>query len=302
MTEPLLTRFAPAPTGRLHLGHVVSAIHVWGLAQRLGAVVLLRIEDHDAQRSRPEFETAILDDLDWLGFGPDRYPTAAFRAGPCLSRQSDRQAIHTAAATRLQARGLVYGCNCSRQVIAAQQPGGADAPAYPGTCRHRGIRPSEGVTWRVKLEPGEEIFVDLLQGRQVHDPARRQGDLAIRDRHGNWTYSFAVVVDDLEQGIGLVVRGDDLREVTGAHVRLGRMLGRAAPAQFAHHPIIMKSPERKLSKADGDSGVADLRRAGWSPGRVIGHAAAIAGLAPAGHEIHAADAGRLFGTVQSISR
>ena len=113
-----LTRFAPAPTGYLHLGHVVNALYVWEWGRRQGADVLLRIEDHDRQRARPEYERAILDDLDWLGFVPDRYPTSTFRQGPCESRQSDRESIHGRFAAGLIARGLVYGCTCTRQDLA----------------------------------------------------------------------------------------------------------------------------------------------------------------------------------------
>ena len=113
------TRFAPAPTGFLHLGHVLNAHHVWTTAARHGAEVLLRIEDHDRERCRPEYERAILDDLDWLGFAPGVYPTSAFRSGPCESRQSERHAVYVEAAQMLEARGLLYGCTCTRQEIAA---------------------------------------------------------------------------------------------------------------------------------------------------------------------------------------
>jgi len=111
----MLTRFAPAPTGYLHLGHVANAIRVWGDARARAGGVLLRIEDHDRERCRPEYETALLDDLDWLGFVPDVYPTAAFRAGRCESRQSDRLDVYQRTAEELMARGLVYACACTRK-------------------------------------------------------------------------------------------------------------------------------------------------------------------------------------------
>ena len=112
----MLTRFAPAPTGYLHLGHVANALHVWAEARAHGGPVLLRIEDHDRERCRPEYETALLEDLDWLGFVPDIYPTDAFRVGRCESRQSDRGAIYDAMAARLREQGLVYACRCTRRV------------------------------------------------------------------------------------------------------------------------------------------------------------------------------------------
>jgi glutamyl-tRNA synthetase/glutamyl-Q tRNA(Asp) synthetase len=256
--------------------------------------VLLRVEDHDGQRARRAFESALLDDLDWLGFVPDRYPTAAFRAGRCESRQSDRQAVYAAAATALHDRGLLYGCACTRQQIAAQQ---SASRGYPGTCRSRGLPLGDGVTWRLRMEPGAETFVDLLQGPITQEATAGQGDPAIRDRHGNWTYTFAVVVDDLDQGVTLIVRGDDLRSATAGQIRLARMLGRPRPAAFAHHPVVMKSPTQKLSKADGDTGIRDLRREGWTAPRLIGHAAALVGLAATGTELRAADVPALFAGV-----
>ena len=271
----MLTRFAPAPTGFLHLGHVLNAHYVWTTARRLGAEVLLRIEDHDRERCRPEYERAILDDLDWLGFQPDRFPTAEFRKGQCASRQSDRAAVYRDAADSLAARGLVYGCACSRQAIAAAA--GADSHSelrYPGTCRERQLPVTDGVTWRVRIDPGDEQFTDLWLGSQTQDPAHQCGDVAIRDRLGNWTYQFVASVDDYRQGVDLVVRGRDLLSSTGRQIRIARLLGRQTAATFGHHELIMKSPTQKLSKSDGDTGVRDLRADGWTREQVL--AAAIA--------------------------
>lgn len=295
MTPYRLTRFAPAPTGLLHLGHAVNAIHVWGLGVRLGARVLLRIEDHDAQRSRAEFERALLDDLDWLGFVPDVHPTDTFRAGTCVSRQRDRDAVYKAAAQTLMARGLIYGCTCTRQDLVRHHASrGSTSTAYPNTCRARNLAPVDGTTWRVRVEPGTESFLDLLAGAHVHDPAGSVGDVAIRDRYGNWTYTFAVVVDDMDQAIDLVIRGRDLLDATGMQLRLARMLGRHTPLRFAHHPIVMKTPTQKLSKADGDTGLRKLRDDGWTPERVLGHAAWIAGLTPESRPLRARDVAVLF--------
>jgi len=258
------TRFAPAPTGWLHLGHVASALHVWRLAREHGAEVLLRVEDHDRQRSRPEFEAALLDDLDWLGFVPDVYPTSAFRAGRCESRQSDRLAIYEAEARRLIDAGLVYGCRCSRRDVAgAGGADGGDERRYPGTCADLGL-PLDDHGWRLRIAPGVETFDDLLLGPQAQDPAAECGDVLIRDRLGNWTYQFVASVDDHLQGIDLVVRGRDLLASTGRQMRIARLLGRGAPARFAHHALIMKSPSQKLSKSDGNRGVRDLRARGWT--------------------------------------
>ncbi len=287
-----LTRFAPAPTGYLHLGHVVNAIFVWGTARALGGRVLLRLEDHDRQRCRPEYESALLDDLDWLGLRPDVFATDVFRAGPCESRQSDRHAHYHRAAQALIAHGLVYGCHCTRREIdeanATAQPGAELAPAalvpgpaelrYPGTCRARGLPLDTRVAWRLVVDRGTVAFDDAVHGPTRQDPSAQCGDLLLRDRLGNWTYQFAVSADDLAQGVDLVVRGDDLFASTGRQMLLARLLGRPRPAVFLHHPLVMKSATQKLSKSDGDTGVRDLRASGWSAGRVLGHAAHLAGL------------------------
>ena len=264
------TRFAPAPTGYLHIGHVVNAIYVWGLAAARGAEVLLRVEDHDRQRSRSGFERALLDDLDWLGFQPDVHPTAAFRAGPCLGRQSDRDAVYREALAPLIKRGLVYGCDCTRRQL--------DSAIYPGTCRDRGLPLVDGVGWRVRVGAAEETFVDERLGQQRQRPIEQCGDVLIRDRLGNWTYQWAVTTDDTLQQITHVIRGEDLLASTGRQIYLARVLGREVPPAFLHHALVMKSPTQKVSKSDGDTGVRDLRRAGWSAARVIGHAASLVGL------------------------
>jgi glutamyl-tRNA synthetase/glutamyl-Q tRNA(Asp) synthetase len=303
----IISRFAPAPTGFLHLGHVVNALEVWRETRARGGRVLLRIEDHDRQRSRPEYERAILEDLAWLGFAADEPPV----------RQSERAAIYLYALDTLRRQGLVYACDCTRSTIVAaraavegcatngrgtdttQAHAGPAAPAhtdaehvgqpfraadtelcYPGTCRDRGLAEGDGVGLRVRLAPSVERFVDLRLGPQEQRPSRQCGDLLVRDRDGNWTYQFAATVDDFVQGVTLVIRGVDLLESTGRQIQLARLLGRAEPPEFLHHPLIMKSaspasagdvgaPRQKLSKSDGDSGVRDLRAAGWAPARVI---------------------------------
>jgi len=277
----MTTRFAPAPTGLLHLGHVLNAATVWGAARLLGHEVLLRIEDHDRERSRPAFEQAILEDLDWLGFVPDIYPAAAFRAGRCDSRQSDCLEIYRAAAERLRGHGLLYGCACTRAAMLTGERSPAGEWVHPVSCREARLPLDEGLGWRVRIEPGVERFDDLRLGPQAQDPAAQGGDLLIRDRRGNWTYQFAVTVDDWRQSIDLVVRGTDLLESTGRQIRLARMLGRDTPPQFLHHALILKSATQKLSKSDGDTGVRDLRARGCSREEVLRGALAAAGGEPA---------------------
>lgn len=277
---PPVSRFAPAPTGFLHLGHVVNAIYVWGVTKAAGGRVLLRIEDHDRQRSRREYERALLDDLEWLGFVPDEPPSAAFRAGPCEGRQSDRDAVYQHALDTLRRRGLVYACGCSRaDVERAGGPGSPDGELrYPGTCRARQLPDGPGLGLRVAIEPGVERFDDLRHGPQAQQPSEQCGDLLVKDRAGNWTYQFVAAVDDFVQGVTLVVRGDDLLASTGRQIRLARMLGRARPARFLHHPLVMKSPTQKLSKSDRDTSVRDLRAQGLTPAQVVARAARAVGL------------------------
>ena len=280
MSGVTVSRFAPAPTGWLHLGHVVNAIYVWGVTRALGGQILLRIEDHDRDRSRPEYERAILDDLDWLGFAPAHPSTGAFRAGACDGRQSDRGPIYEAALGELRAQGLVYACECSRSEIVAAAGAAGGELRYPGTCAGKGLAERPGLGVRVRLAPSIERFDDVRHGPQEQRPFEQCGDLLARDRHGHWTYQFAVTVDDFRQGVTLVARGDDLLPSTGRQIQLARMLGRARPPRFLHHPLIMKSATQKLSKSDRDTGVRDLRADGWSAAGVIGHAAALAGLVP----------------------
>jgi glutamyl-tRNA synthetase/glutamyl-Q tRNA(Asp) synthetase len=274
----IISRFAPAPTGFLHLGHVVNAAFVWRETRARGGRILLRIEDHDRQRSRPEFEAAILEDLAWLGFAAD---------GPAV-RQSERGMIYAEALERLRVQGRVYACSCTRAEIArANSGGGADdfsaevdgiAAAevrYPGTCSARRLAERPGCGVRVRLDPTVERFVDLRHGAQQQRPAEQCGDLLVRDREGNWTYQFAVAVDDYVQGVTLVIRGDDLLASTGRQIQLARLLGRDQPPEFLHHPLIMKTPDHKLSKADGATGIRELRAAGWTPERVVEHALAL---------------------------
>jgi glutamyl-tRNA synthetase/glutamyl-Q tRNA(Asp) synthetase len=237
---------------------VLNAEQVWGS----GARVLLRIEDHDRERCRPEYEAGILDDLDWLGYRPDVFPTDAFRAGRCEGRQSDRDAVYREAFEQLASRGLVYACDCSRRQIEALAGGDDSELRYPGTCRDRGLPLTGGYGWRVRMEAGIERFVDERLGPQEQDPSRQSGDVLIRDRLGNWTYQFVVSVDDFRQGVDLVIRGVDLLSSTGRQIRIARLLGRERPAAFRHHPLIMRSAGQKLSKSDGDTGIRDLRARG----------------------------------------
>lgn len=243
---------------------------MWGLARASGRRIVLRIEDHDRQRSRAAFDAALLQDLAWLGFEADTPPL----------RQSEDGSVYEAAVYRLRPGGLVYACDCSRTTFSdwARAHGHPWRGAgCPGGCRERSVAERAGVGLRVVLGDGDETWDDLRLGPQ-RDAPDREGDLLVRDRHGNWTYPLCVVVDDLRQGIDLVIRGQDLLDATARQIRLGRLLGRDEPPVFYHHPLIRKPGGAKLSKSDADTGLRDLRERGLSAATVLGEAAAAVGL------------------------
>ena len=182
-----MTRFAPSPTGCLHLGHVAHAWWVWETARRRGGSVVLRIEDHDRVRCRAEYERQLLDDLRWLGFTPDAGFPPEGTAAPSPWRQSDCDDDYRAVLDELAARGLVYACTCSRSDIArvaGRVPGPNGELPYPGTCRDRGLAPGRGRSLRVRLPDEAVSFTDLRLGAMVQRPAAQCGDLVVRDRLG----------------------------------------------------------------------------------------------------------------------
>lgn len=253
---------------------MLNAVYVWGLATVHQAQVLFRIEDHDRIRSRPDHDAALREDLAWLGF-----------EAAALTRQSERTAVYAAALDTLRQAASVYVCECSRREIGGER--------YDGRCRDRRLADGPGRGLRVRLDEGAESFDDLLLGPQEQRPSLQCGDLLIRDRDGQWTYQFAVTVDDWQQGITLVVRGADLLASTGRQLALARLLGRGTPPRFAHHPLIHDAGGAKLSKSAGDAGVRELRAAGLSPSGVIGLAAARGGLIDRPIPIAASEVGRL---------
>lgn len=269
-----VTRFAPSPTGYLHLGHVANAVWTWGIAQAAGGKVLLRIEDHDRGRSRPEYERAFVEDLEWLGL----LSSQARR----VLRQSDEDRAYGRAVIHLGRQSPVYACQCSRADIARQLRADGldtwDELRYPGTCRDLRLSPAEGLGLRVTLGEEAVSFDDLRLGQETQTPAEQCGDLLLRDASGNWTYQLCVAVDDMRQGVDLVIRGEDLLASTGRQIMLAHRLGRKEPALFLHHPLVSDTDGRKLSKRDGATGIRELRAAGKTPEAVLGEAAFQSGL------------------------
>jgi glutamyl-Q tRNA(Asp) synthetase len=278
-------RFAPSPNGRLHLGHALSALSNERLARELGGRLLLRIEDIDPLRSRPEFEQAIRDDLDWLGI--------AF-AGE-VRRQSEHFSDYAAALGRLQARGLVYPCFCSRQdvrrAIAARAATSAvpwpidpdGAPLYPGICRAlapeaAGARVAAGEPHVLRLTmdkalaalgapAGYSLFDDTGQASWVVADPARWGDVVLARRETPTSYHLAVVVDDALQGVSHVVRGRDLEAATDIHVVLQKLLRLPTPL-YHFHPLLRDETGQKLAKSRLSESLADLRARGVTAAQI----------------------------------
>lgn len=271
------TRFAPSPTGLLHLGHAFSALMAWDLAQGSGGEFLLRIEDIDGTRCRPEYEAAILDDLRWLGLA---WPEPVIR-------QSERLPLYREALERLRSAGLVYPCTCTRrdirEALAAPQEGASRAAVYPGTCRGRTDLP-EDAAWRLDLGralslAGPLYFVEtgIEAGRHVVDPDALMegiGDVVLARRDIGTSYHLAVVIDDALQGITHVVRGMDLFEVTGLHRLLQALLDLPVPV-WHHHRLIRDANGRRLAKRDDARAIVRYRADGLAPAdlrRMVAHA------------------------------
>lgn len=285
------TRFAPAPTGMLHMGHAVNAVFVWSIARAFGGAVLLRIEDHDARRASESFDAGIRSDLAWLGLRADN----AALGYPDTLRQRGNESAYEGAVHDLTARQLLYACRCSRRDITAAQNASTNVePRYPGTCRNLGVPFIETAARRVRLDPMTVTFDDLRHGPQSQTPQQQCGDLLVRDRHAQWTYQFAVVVDDLRQNIDVVIRGDDLLASTGRQWQLATLLDRASPPMVLHHPLVTREDGAKLSKSHGDTGLAELRDAGWSAARALGHAAWLGGLQATPRDISAEELAHLW--------
>ncbi len=265
-------RFAPSPNGALHLGHAYSALINQRLAAEAGGRLLLRIEDLDRTRCKREYEQAILDDLSWLGLVFD---------GP-LRRQSEHAPDYGRALERLEARGLVYPCFCSRGQVAAAAGGARDpagAPLYPGLCR--AIVPRQAAA---RLAAGERAALRLDAARALADaPADLSwreygegaqgaahpadpgawGDFVLRGKDNAASYHLAVVVDDAAQGVSEVVRGRDLLAATSAHRLLQATLGLAAP-RYRHHRLVLDAKGAKMSKSAASSPLRALREKGYS--------------------------------------
>jgi glutamyl-Q tRNA(Asp) synthetase len=270
----IVTRFAPSPTGRLHLGHAHSALLASRRAREAGGRFLLRIEDIDGTRCRPEFVDGILEDLAWLGLDWDGE----------VRRQSHHVDDYRRGLDRLEGMELLYPCFCTRAEIKAEiersgaAPHGPEGPLYPGTCRHLGrsereARIAAGRPHALRLDmersrarAGDLRWHDRRHGERIARP-ERFGDVVLGRKETPASYHLAVTLDDALQGVTLVTRGEDLLAATDVHRLLQALFGLATP-DYEHHPLILDEDGRRLAKRDGAPTLESLRQAGRSPAEI----------------------------------
>jgi glutamyl-Q tRNA(Asp) synthetase len=264
-----ILRFAPSPNGRLHLGHAFSALFTWRAAATLGGSALLRIEDIDLARSKPEFNAGIRQDLHWLGLA---WPEP-------VMRQSKRMDAYRAAAAQLG--DLLYPCDCTRAELAARTDGRADpdgTPLYDGKCRRHGLAGGRPIQLRLDMDRAisragaptiRSLPVDGVDLDPAHPKSRpaepaRWGDAVLVRKDTPTSYHLSVVVDDAAQAVTHVTRGQDLEPATDLHVLLQSLLGLLSPI-YAHHGLIRDETRMKLSKSRDSLSLKDLREMGWTP-------------------------------------
>lgn len=265
------SRFAPSPTGLLHLGHAYSALVAHDVARAMGGQFLMRLDDLDTGRVRAEYRIAIDDDLAWLGLKPDGSSVA----------QSERTQCYLAALMQLEADGLAYPCFCSRAEIAASvaAPHGPDGPIYPGTCRaldrtaaEDRIAAGEAHAWRLDSQQAVQRVPTLYwqddHAGQVAAKPQAFGDVVLARRDGAFAYHLASTIDDADMGISHVVRGADLFAATHVHRLLQALLDLPTPA-YRHHRLIGDAAGKRLAKRDDAASIASLRDAGTDPERLI---------------------------------
>ena len=275
-------RYAPSPTGPLHLGNLQTALLSWLISRLEGGEWLLRIDDLDTPRNRSGAEASILADLAWLGLSWD---------GP-LIRQSERRGLYATVLSSLRRGGALYPCRCSRRLLADVSAPHGRSPVYPGFCRP--LEPRWGPvnrrlpSWRLTVLPGRISWDEQLAAAGVLDAERDIGDVVLRRADGFLAYHLATAVDELSLGVADVVRGADLWSATGAQVALMQRLG-GSPPRYWHTPLMTDAAGARLSKRQGGCGLGELQRQGLDPAAVVGRLASGVGLLPEGSRLSAAE-------------
>ena len=279
-THLVTGRFAPSPSGRMHLGNIYAAFMSWLSVRRRGGRWILRIEALDPQRSKREYARLIEDDLHWLGLDWDE---GGIAGGYCQSLRGD---LYAEALEHLEVLGLVYACRCTRaDIMATQAPHQSDGRIiYAGTCRPQMLppypRPEGPGARRLYVPPGMKVdFTDRNFGPQHVNLVAECGDFIVRRADGAWAYQLAVVVDDALMGVTEVVRGADLLLSSAQQIYLYSLLG-YTPPEWAHLPLVTNESGRRLSKRDASLSMEAIRASGASPEEVIGRLAAMAGIIP----------------------
>ncbi|HVS15282.1 MAG TPA: tRNA glutamyl-Q(34) synthetase GluQRS [Thermoanaerobaculia bacterium] len=280
-------RYAPSPTGAIHVGNARTALVAWLSIRRAGGCFVWRVEDLDALRVVPGLAAEQQRDLVWLGLDWDEGPERGGDFGPY--QQSLRSARYVAALRRLEPRGLLFPCTRSRRELQeiASAPHGPEASPYPPSLRPRRVEPGwleavlagrdDGSAVRLRVDPVEVAWEDLAVGPRRERVDREVGDFVLRRRDGLWAYQLAVVVDDLDMAIDEVVRGADLIDSTGRQILLFEALGGPVP-RFGHAPLMVSESGEKLSKRHASLTLAALREAGVAPERLVGYLAHTLGL------------------------
>ncbi len=262
-------RFAPSPTGYLHEGHLLSALYVWAAAKKWNLKIHLRIEDHDQSRARPAYIAGIREDLAWLGFKYDSE-----------SIQSARGQVYEAALQRLKEKSLVYPCYCSRKQLLAENPQSETGEiVYQGKCFYKTRDARRKTKDELNSLPHNLRFIvpnkfidwhDQRLGDFHENPKLQCGDFPIRDRDNQWTYQFAVCVDDIDEQITHIVRGEDIRNSTARQIALMEALGRTERPIYLHHPLIVDANNKKLSKRELAHSLRQDKEAGITPEMLFG--------------------------------
>lgn len=279
----IVTRLAPSPTGRLHLGNAWSFLLCWLAAHSSGGKVFLRIDDIDPQRSKPEFSNSIIYDLLWLGLNWDNCDEGA------IIYQSSRQLIYADALKILEGRHLVYPCFCTRKELRSLSSAphiGDEGPPYPGVCANLNQSEQEkrsqmGSPFSLRLRCPEHTlcFTDLIQGPQCYAKAQYGGDFALRRSDGVLAYQLASAVDDAQMGINFVMRGRDLLPSTPRQIILSHYLGYQPPT-YAHIPLLLDPNGERLAKRHASLALSELRKSGMAAESIVGYLAFLAGINP----------------------